>query len=112
MNKNFLNNCFPPISLAPTHILAEDSIAVLTDYNGFAPKGKITDKTNTLKKGTEVILLDYGLGYKGSWSRIIIVEAQQKNIFFVESIVLKPFKEIKEKFRGIEKYPSYTVFLG
>ncbi len=82
MNKNFLKSCFPSIPSSFTHYLNNDAQFISADYDSQPPKGKIEiNSTVLLKKDSTVILLEYGIGYKGLWSKVLVDD----KMFYVES---------------------------
>jgi len=108
MNKNFLKNSYPTIAQDHTHIIIEDAQYLDADKN-FAPKGKMqTVNPNILPKGSKVVLLEYGLGYKSLWSKVIYDDKGEKKFYYVESIYLDPIQQIKDKYLGTSRYASYT----
>lgn len=107
MNKNFIKVMYPGLPQGPTHYLSEDTFFVRADYKSFAPKGKFTKpiENQLIAAKSEVILVEYGLGYKNLWSKVFYNE----ELIYVYTKFLVAKEETLNKYRGFKANEDFLL---
>lgn len=110
MNENFISVIYPPFPSKATHVVVERTFFYDASDENIPPIGKnpIIDIKNVLEIGQEITLIEYGLGYKNEWSKVI---TENGDYIYVLTKDIEIKQELINSYPGVKNIngPLYPV---
>jgi hypothetical protein len=104
MNENFTSVMYPPMFSKATHFVLEKTFFYDASEDNIPPIGKRPKQylNNPINKGEQVTLIEYGIGYKGQYSKV----KYKDSYIFIETSFLSEEQELTTTYSGVKGIPG------